>query len=314
VSQIILAVSSAADAKKQRTMPLSTLEEALKRTEPFVPARYEEEMKGIADGAKLPLKLVRLMNIFPEQFHCSGFALFGKATQDGKLLHGRILDYITKARLQHYALVTIAQPKGFNTFITVGYTGFIGSVTGMNQKEIAIGEMGGKGQGNWDGMPMSYLVRKALEEADSLDKAVTIFRTTPRTCEYYYVISDGKIPDARGLACTPKMFDVVEPNKFNPRLNKPIADAILLSEGKRYEELVARVKKQYGVIDSNAARGLMTRPVAMEANLHDVLFAPSSLEFWVANAADPSIEKYQACYQKYYHYDLKELLKFHIEN
>ena len=44
-------------------------------------------------------------------------------------------------------------------------SGFIGSVTGMNAKKLSIGEMGGAGQGHWDGVPMSLLVRMALEEA-----------------------------------------------------------------------------------------------------------------------------------------------------
>jgi hypothetical protein len=35
VVRIVLLVSSAADAKQQRTLPTSTLEEALKRTQPF---------------------------------------------------------------------------------------------------------------------------------------------------------------------------------------------------------------------------------------------------------------------------------------
>ncbi|OHB49642.1 MAG: hypothetical protein A2Y10_05640 [Planctomycetes bacterium GWF2_41_51] len=305
--KIVLNTAFIADIAKQK---VNSLGKALQMSEKYIPARYEEEMKGMADGAHLPFEQVRAANIFPEQFHCSGFALFGKATKNGQLLHGRVLDYITEIGLQRHALLTVCQPEGFNSFVTVGFSGFIGSVTGMNNKQIAIGEMGGKGEGQWEGMPMSFLVRKTLEEANSLQQAVDIFKNTPRTCEYYYVISDGKIPDARGLACTPKTFDIVEPNQFNAKLNKPVVDALLLSVGKRYDELVTRVKNNYGTIDDKIAMEMMTRPVAMKSNLHDALFAPSSLQLWVANAADPNNGKYQACYQKYYHYDLKELLNF----
>lgn len=305
--KIVLTTAVMADFAKQKN---DSLGQALKATEKYIPARYQEEMKGLADGAKLPLEQVKLANIFPEQFHCSGFALFGKATKNGQLLHGRVLDYITEIGLQKHALVTIYQPDGYNAFVTVGFTGFIGSVTGMNDKQIAIGEMGGKGEGQWNGMPMSFLVRKALEESNSLDQAVSIFQNTPRTCEYFYVISDGKIPDARGLACTPKTLEVIEPNQFNEKLNKPVGDTVLLSAGKRYDQLVARVKANYGAIDEKQAMDIMTRPVAMKSNLHDVLFAPQSLQLWAANAADVNDGKYQACYQKYYHYDLKQLINF----
>ena len=48
----------------------------------------------------------------------------------------------------------------------------------------------------------------------------------------------------------------------------------------------------------------MDRPVAMKSNLHDVLFVPQSLEFWVANAGAHT----PASNEPYFHYKLKELL------
>ena len=45
------------------------------------------------------------------------------------------------------------------------------------------GEMGGRGEGNWDGKPMAQLVREVMENADTLEEAVEIMRKSPRTCE-----------------------------------------------------------------------------------------------------------------------------------
>jgi isopenicillin-N N-acyltransferase-like protein len=180
----ILFVAQAAESIKGGGGFNGSLEAALQRAGKFIDKRYFEEMQGLADGAGIDVKDVQLANIFPELFHCSGFALFGKATQGGTLYHGRILDYMTEVGLQDYALLTIAKPKGFNAFVTVGYVGFLGSVTGMNDKQVAFGEMGGRGEGKWDGMPMSFLMRKGFEETATLDQAVALFRDTPRTCEY----------------------------------------------------------------------------------------------------------------------------------
>ena len=100
-----------------------------------------------------------------------------------------------------------------------------------------------------------------------------------------------------------------EPGKSHPKLPHPVDDAVLLSAGKRYEHLVSLVSQQYGEIDVPAALELMNRPVAMDSCLHRVLFAPSELELWVANAESVCAgEKYAACYQPYYHYSFKELL------
>ncbi len=181
------------------------------RLKPHIPENYLEEMRGLAEGAGLEFEEVLAGNLMPEAFHCSGMALFGEATQDGSLYHVRILDYMTEAGLQDLAVLMIVKPEGARAFMNVSYAGFLGSVTGMNDAQIAIGEMGGGGQGFYDGMPMSLLIRYALERASSLQEAMDIFRDTPRTCEYYYVISDAKIPDARGVYATPGQIHFIEP-------------------------------------------------------------------------------------------------------
>jgi len=287
-----------------------TIKKAYARCEKHIPERYLREIDAMADAAGLPREDVRLANIFPELFHCSGFALMGRATVGGELFHGRVLDYMTQIGLQSRAVTFVCLPGGRNAFINVGYAGFVGSVTGMNDKKVAFGEMGGGGEGGWDGMPMTFLMRKAMEEADTLDDALRIFRETPRTCEYYYVISDGKTRRAAGLKCTGDVFDVVPPGRAHPQLPDPIADAIIMSAGTRYRELVRRVRERYGRIDAKAAIALMSRPVAMKSNLHDVLFAPERLALWQAHAADPARKRdFQACNQPYVFIDLPKFLE-----
>ncbi|MBN2211494.1 MAG: prolyl oligopeptidase family serine peptidase [Sedimentisphaerales bacterium] len=308
VVKTTLLITRAADSQRYDDFFNGSIEKAFARTRPFIDKRYLEEMQGLADGADLPLEDVQLANIFPELFHCSGFALMGKSVKGERLYHGRILDYMTEVGLQNQAVVTVYKPEGQNAFITVGYAGFLGSVTGMNEKQVAIGEMGGRGEGQWDGMPMTFLVRKALEESSTLQEAMELFRSMPRTCEYYYVISDGKIPDARGLACTPERFEVIVPGEAHPQLRHAITDALLMSAGERYKHLVRLVQDQYGKIGVEEALDLMNRPVAMKSCLHRVLFTPETLELWVANAADTSEANYAACYQPYYHYSFADLL------
>lgn len=281
------------------------LQEAVKRCMPFMLPEHVEELKGLADGSGVPLDMVHLANMIPELFHCSGFALWGKATTDGALVHGRILDYAMEIGYQQFAAIIVAHPEGRLAYVNVGYTGFLGSVTGTNEKQVSFGEMGGRGEGQWDGMPMAFLMRKGLENANTLDEAVAIFRDTPRTCEYYYVVSDAKIPSARGLACWPKEFIVLNPGEAHPKLPVPlgILDTVLMSGDDRFQRLASRVLFRYGAIDPSVGLQLMRRPVAMKSALHTALFAPAQGKMWVSNAIDqtPSSE----C--PYTEYDLKEL-------
>jgi hypothetical protein len=271
-----------------------------------VPGRFLEELKGIADGAGMDVQDIVVANFIPEMFHCSGFALSGKATKDGTLYHGRILDYGCDWKLQEHAVLTVAEPEGKLPFVNVTYAGFVGSVTGMNAAKISIGEMGGKGQGHWDGVPMAFLMRMVLEEAGTLDQGIAIFRDHPRTCEYYFVIADGKTRKAVGLEASWNAFQVVAMGKSNPKLPEPVEDAVLLSAGDRYKELVRRVKANHGKFDADTARHLMDRPVAMKSNLHSVLFETTTGKLWVANA---SKEGKPAAEQPYHAFDFPALLK-----
>src|SRR4051812_2182310 len=271
----------------------------------YVPERFFDEMRGIADGAGLDMQDVIVANFIPELFHCSGFALGGSATKDGTLYHGRILDYGCDWRLQEHAVLTVAEPEGKVPFVNVTYAGFIGSVTGMNARQVSVGEMGGRGLGHWDGVPMALLVRMALEEATTLDEAVAVFRDHPRTCEYYYVIADGKTGRGVGLEASWDTFGVVRMGESHPRLPHALPDAVLLSAGDRYEELARRVKAGHGTFDAETARALMDRPVAMKSNLHSVLFETKATRFWVANA---SASGEPAVTQPYHAFRLTDLL------
>ncbi|MBN1852676.1 MAG: hypothetical protein JW829_08125 [Pirellulales bacterium] len=272
----------------------------------FVPKDYFEEMDGLATASGIPRNDVYAGNFIPEAFHCSGFAIMNTATRDGTLYHGRVLDYAIDWRLQEHAVLIVAEPDGKIPFANVTYAGFIGSVTGLNAEHISIGEMGGGGQGHWDGVPMSFLVREVLQATSDLDTAIDVFRNNPRTCEYFYVISDGRSNRAAGLACTWETMEVIEPGSSHPRLPHPVADAVLLSAKERYEELARRVKANHGKFDAESAIRLMDRPVAMQSNLHNALFEPASTRFWVANA---SVTGEPAAEQTYHAFQLSELLK-----
>ena len=286
--------------------PRQVIKGIVARQRKFVPDRYFDELRGIADGAGMDVQDIVVANFIPELFHCSGFALSGSATKEGTLYHGRILDYGCDWRLQEHAVLTVAEPRGKIPFVNVTYAGFVGSVTGMNAEKISIGEMGGRGMGHWDGTPMALLVRMVLEDADALDRAIAIFRDRPRTCEYYYVIADGQTGQAVGMEASWDIFGTVAMGQSHAKLPSAIKDAVVLSAGDRYKELVRRVQKGLGTFDAESARHLMDRPVAMKSNLHSVLFETTTTRFWVANA---SKDGKPAAEQPYAAFQLSELLR-----
>lgn len=288
-----------------RVKPRALLQTIIETQKRFVPDRYLDEIRGLADGSGLSEENARLANFIPELFHCSGFALMNSATQDGTLYHGRVLDYGIDWRLQEHAVIIVAEPAGGIPFVNVTYAGFVGSVTGMNARHVSIGEMGGGGIGHWEGVPMAWLIREALERAQTLDDAIRIFRDSPRTCQYFYVIADAKTNRAVGMEASWNAFFTVEPGEHHPLLPKPVKDTVLLSAGDRYDELARRAAAGHGTFTAETALRLMDRPVAMKSNLHNVLFEPASTRFWVANAG---VDLQPAAERPYQMFQLTELL------
>jgi predicted choloylglycine hydrolase len=246
---------------------------------PFIPQRYLDEMRGLAEGAGVDYEMVEAGNLFPAAFHCSGIALKGKATHDGSLYHVRILDYLTEVGLQSASLVIVHEPdEGRRRWLNVGFAGFIGSVTGMNDAQVAIGEMGGNGLGYWDGMPMAFLIREALERGTTMEEALEIFRSTPRTCEYYYVISDGKTRDAIGLWCTPETVETMRP-------------------GENYA-MFERLKPQKGAAGGKAFAG----PLDVDTREHRILFKEKDGKVKGFMALQPEDSLVISGYDRYQHF------------
>jgi hypothetical protein len=303
VKRVLYGVGVGSSFEKGRWF-FGEIERCVSRLSPFIDDRTLREMDAMAHSAGLDPQEIRLANFFPEMFHCSGFALLGSATEGGRIYHGRILDYMKGIGLERNAVVAVMQPDQGHAWVNIGYAGFTGSVTAMNDQHISIGEMGGRGEGNWDGKPMAQLVREVMEKSGTIDEAVEIMRRGPRTCEYYYVIADGRAHKAVGIKATPELFEVVGAGEAHPQLDTPIKDTVLLSAGDRYRELVRRTQAGWGKFDADSARDLMTRPVCMNSNIHSVLFAPDNLDFWVAN----SNGDVPAAHTRYTKYNLGDLL------
>lgn len=309
VNRVLYGVGVGSSFEKGRWF-FGEIESCQERIQPFIPARHLREMDAMARAAGLPVAEVRLANFFPELFHCSGFALLDGATRDGMVYHGRILDYLRGVGLEQNAVLMVYRPDEGNAWVNVSYAGFVGSVTAMNEKHLSIGEMGGRGEGNWDGMPMAQLVRQVMENCDTLEEAIDWMRRSPRTCEYYYVLADGKNRTAAGIAATPDRFEVIWTGQPHPQLPHSIPGTVLMSAGNRYLELVRRVETNYGQFDATLARRLMDRPVAMNSNIQSVLFAPGTLEFWVAHADSARV----ASEARYTRYHLGEMLAPEVRN
>lgn len=180
----------------------------LKETSPFIPQSYNDEIQGISDALPSVTKdLLNRLQMFPEitKASCSFFGSWSSASKDGKTYHMRSLDYDTEGPFLDFPQVTIYHPSDGNSFASVGWPATLGALTGMNDQQMGINEIGVSfpddsfGQGTPDtppekvkGKPWMYVVRDILQHSSTLAEGLQGVEQSDRTCNLILGISDGK--------------------------------------------------------------------------------------------------------------------------
>ena len=284
---------------------------------PFVPSDYLEELRGLSDGSGVPLRELWRLHAIPDRtYACSNFAAWGQATRGGRMIHARNLDWNIKAGIQRSATVFVVHPAGQHAFVNVGWAGMIGVLTGINDQQLSIGQVGAETvDATWRGLPMVFVMRKILERTATVDEAVGFLQEASRTVGVNYVIADAKASRAVAVETTHHRVSVFEANDDKERAvsyAKPMKDGVcradtaidpkirewqLASKGdpkrpgleppggsayeKRYVGQVEGIQARYGHVDARDAREI-AQAVAPDSNIQSVIFAwPQA---WIANA------------------------------
>ena len=315
------------------------LDTAWRAAAPFIPPNDLEELRGLADGSGVPLpELYRLHAIPDRTYACSSFAAWGRATAGGQLIHVRNLDWNIHAGIQRFAVVFVVRPAGKHAFINVGWAGFIGVLTGINDAQISVGQIGaGTVDATFRGEPMAFLMRRVLEEADDLDEASSLVRNARRTVGINYVFADAKARRAIALETTHgyvRIFDADDPVEHQVSYARPMTDAVFRADTAmdpiirdrqqasngdprrpglenpagssaydiRYLGQAAGIHAHFGTLNTEAARHI-AQALAQGSNVHSVVFAWPDL--WVANAQGTT----PAAQTPYHRFSIQRLLE-----
>ena len=301
---------------------------------PYIPESYKREMEGLADGSGCDLRIFRrghVLSVITER-GCSAFAVWGKATTDGALYHGRNFDWITSAGLEDTALLCLYEPEGLKAFASVGYAGLIGVYSGMNMEGISISQIGAVTKDkSLRGLPLELILRRILEECGNIDEVRALMNQVKHTVGFNYVVADGDAKTARAFETTAHHVAEFGPNdpKETVEYAKPMEDAVYRSDeamdpvvrslqdcanapqlpygsnsyDHRYMGIVNGITENYGNIDQAIALEILKATAMKNANLHGVLANSTTRELWVAHAKNGQ----NASLHPYIHFDLKRL-------
>lgn len=313
------------------------LDEVYSVMEPYIPIEDKMEMLGLAHGADLPVRLVQRLHAIPELSEykhkkrfgkkrallatsCSNVAAFGAATKDGEVYSMRILDWVRELGTQKYATILIYKPDVGNRYASFSYAGFVGCITGMNDKYLTFGEMGygNRPEETLEGIPFVFLFKELLRKSTSIEDAIAMTRNAKRTCSYAYLFADGVNKDARLIVCNKdEFFEFSQNETLKDKDSYYPAISEIVYGGAKDKELFEELNRAHGSIDVEELKA-MAKPTSLTSNMQVVIMKPKTMEAWIANAEDGSIldprsEEGRACNQKYFYINFTDAFTENIE-
>lgn len=158
--------------------------------EAHFPSSHRRELETIATRAKLDHDLAVAGNTLPDIMKiagCSTLVVEPGRSATGAPLFGRNLDYPTLGFLQRYTLVTVYRPVGKHAFVSVGFPGMVGCISGMNDAGLALAVLevyksrDGSPRLDPQGTVSSLCYRRVLEECTTVAEAERLLRSMHRT-------------------------------------------------------------------------------------------------------------------------------------
>lgn len=202
---------------------LEYLKDEAERYEPFIvehASHLIEELRGVADGARIGWREVLLLQTRPElsnvrhsrlkreDHECSSIGVGGARTSDGHPLLAQNIDM--NETLKDLGIVLRIYPEQGPAILTWTLAGVLGQ-TGINSS--GVGRCGNVlFSGRWRlGVPTSILFRLALEQ-ESVDDIVDLCRQIPRAKSNNFMLCDrnGKVVDLEMTVDSQRVIELDE--------------------------------------------------------------------------------------------------------
>jgi len=267
----------------------------------YTASHFYEEMQGLADASGVEyMEIVRLhMLAGLTQGKCSMFGAWGDATADGNTVQLRALDWDMNGPFRNYPQLTVYHPTEGNAFLTVGFTGFVGGLTGLSSALLGISEIGVSfpdatfGSESRLGLPFIYLLRDILQFDTTLDDALDRMRTVRRTCDL--ILGVGNASTFRGVEYSYATLDVFDDTNMRPKndtWHPPIDNVVYWGMDwlcPAYSSMLATGLSHYhGKITGETAARYISAPQHSGTN-HVALYNLGSREVWISFGAPTSV-------------------------
>lgn len=270
--------------------------QAVRVMETHVSEEHKAMLRALAEGCGLTYEEALAAQCYADLLQmmlCSTFVALGDASADGKPIFGRNMDYPTRGVLHEHTIVTVFHRGKGKSFLTIGFPGIMGAVSGMNDRGLAIAVMNVLTPDMTpDGMPYLLMFRHILETCGSVDEAAKLIEKTKRTAPNNLMACDAN--GAAVIEFSPKAIAVRRPtegriwstnhfesdalsNKTNPNESTTCL---------RYSFLADELPRRK--VDLEVAKKLLAGVADEDMTIQSMVFRPHSLELWLACGKAPS--------------------------
>lgn len=242
---------------------------------------------------------------------CTSFATWNSASEDSSLIIGRNFDFYVGDDFAKNKIVLFENPAKGYKFMSITWGGFIGVVSGMNEKGLTVTINAAKSDiPSGAATPVSLVAREVLQYASNIEEAVAITKKRRMFVSESFLVGSASDKKAVIIEKTPDTLDVYDPGSerivcANHFQSKGLAASLSNQEQLKWSASPYRYKRLIQLMDQTprnsvaaTAAILRDRRGINEANIgegnekalnqliahHAVIFQPEKLLVWVSTS------------------------------
>ncbi|MEP7107250.1 MAG: C45 family peptidase [Ferruginibacter sp.] len=145
---------------------------------------------------------------------CTSFGTWAAGSKDSTMIIGRNFDFYVGDKFAEDKIVEFQNPSAGYKFMTITWGGFIGAVSGMNEKGLAVTINAAKTKiPSGSATPVSLVTREILQYAKNIAEAVAIAKKRKMFVSESFLVASAEDNKAVVIEKTPTDLDIYDPHK-----------------------------------------------------------------------------------------------------
>jgi len=219
---------------------------------------------------------------------CSTITLPASAAPDHVGRFARNLDFPSLNIADKYSTVFVYHPTGRYAFVSIGWPGMIGVLSGMNEHGLCLANMEVPRSTRLPGaMPYTLLYREALERCKTVNEAVELITKTPRQSANNLMLMDAA-GDRAVLEITPEGVAIRRAGPSQPLIStnhQRGQDCDTPGRCWRYDDLHQDGTEEFGHIGVNELETMLAEVSPGKATLQSMIFEPATRTIYLSTGA-----------------------------